>query len=135
MEQAPSLIKAADQARPAAVDPGAAIRWTRHCARLVAVCLELLRSLYPDRVATVEPTLAAIGVALGTQAVLVCLRSVAAAQLGDLPAPLGFRPPRRKAVAAKKSSVQHKTGLDPPADVGHGGGKRHSAAPNREEKP
>ena len=101
----------------------------------MAVCLELLRSLYPDRFATVEPTLAAFGVALGTQAVLVCLRSVAAAQLGELPAPLGFRPPRPKAVDSKKSSVQHKTGLDLPADVRHRGGKRHSAAPNREEKP
>lgn len=80
-------------------------------------------------------TLVAFGPALGTRAVLVRLRTVAAAQLGTPPAPLGFRWLRKKAVDPKKSAVQHKTGSDPPAQSATVEGKRHSASPHREENP
>lgn len=113
-QQFPSLKKAAAAARPGHCEPSAAERWTRRRVLLVEVCLELLRSLYPAQFEHVEPNVVAFGAALGTQAVLIRLRAVAAAQLGALPAPLGFRLPREKAVAPKKSSLQHKTGLSPP---------------------
>ena len=115
-QQLPSLKEAADRVRPHGVGESAAVRWMRRRELLVKVCLELLRSLYPAQFEHVEPTLVAFGAALGTQAVLVRLRTVAAAQLGALPAPLGFRLPREKAVAPKKSSLQHKTGLSPPPE-------------------
>ena len=115
VEEFPNLREAADEARPHGVGEAAARRWTQRRALLVQACLELLRSLYPAHFADVEPTLAAFGAVLGTQAVLVRLRAVAAVQLGALPAPLGFRAARKKAVDPKKSPRQHKTGLSPPA--------------------
>ena len=115
VEESPTLRKASLEVREGHCEPGAADRWTRRRALLVTACLELLRSLYPDRFAHVEPTLAAFGAVLGTQAVLVRLRDVAAAQLSALPAPLGFHAARKKAVDPKKSPHQHKTGLSPPA--------------------
>ena len=115
VDESPNLREAADEVRPHGVGEAAARRWLQRRALLVAACLELLRSLYPDRFAHVEPTLAAFGAVLGTQAVLVRLRDVAAAQLSALPAPLGFHSARNKAVDPKKSPRQHKTGLSPPA--------------------
>ena len=115
VDESSNLREAADEVRPHGVGEAAARRWLQRRALLVAACLELLRSLYPDRFAHVEPTLAAFGAVLGTQAVLVRLRDVAAAQLGALPAPLGFHAARKKAVDPKKSPHQHKTGLSPPA--------------------
>ena len=116
VDESPTLGEAAQQVRKGEMmEPGAVERWTHRRALLVQACLELLRSLYPAQFADVEPTLAAFGAVLGTQAVLVRLRAVAAAQLGALPAPLGFRAAREKAVDPKKSPRQHKTGLSPPA--------------------
>ncbi len=98
-QRTPTLKKAADLVRPHGVGESAAVRWTLRRVQLVELCLALLRSLYPAQFAHVAPTLVAFGAALGTQAVLVRLRAVAAAQLGTLPAPLGFRASREKAVA------------------------------------
>ena len=115
VDEFPTLREASLEVREGQMEPGAAERWTRRRALLVKACLELLRSLYPAQFADVEPTLVAFGAVLGTQAVLVRLHGVAAAQLSALPAPLGFRSARNKAVDPKKSPRQHKTGLSPPA--------------------
>ena len=76
-------------------------------------------------VRAVEPTLGAFGAALGTLAVLVELRTVAAACLGTLPAPVGFRTAhkkaarvaRKKTVGAASAKKQHETGSDPPGHL------------------
>ena len=132
-EQAPSLATAAIEARPEDVDTGAAQRWTSRRWRPVQQCLELLRTLYPQRFGAVEAI--AFGAALGTAAVLAHLRAVAAKRPQTLPAPVGFHPARKKAVDRSTRKLQHKTGLSPPADSVKVGDERHSAAPDRKETP
>ena len=95
----------------------AAHQWVLRRLRRVRECLELLRTLEPDRYGAVEPTLEAFGVALGTVAVLVRLRTVEAARLDKLPAPVGFRAARNQAAGAAPAKKQHKTGLDPPGHL------------------
>ena len=97
-EQAPTLAAAARQAR-----------------------LELPRTLEPARFGSVEPTLGAFGAVLGTVAMLVRLRKVAAARLDKLPAPVGFRTARRQPARAPPAKKQHETGLDPPRELIQGG--------------
>ena len=134
-EQAPSLAEAAIEARPEDMDIGAAQRWTSRRWRPVQQCLELLRTLDPERFGAVEPTVIAFGAALGTAAVLAHLRAVAAQRLQALPAPVGFHPARKKAVDRSARKLQHKTGLSPPADSAKVRNERHSAAPDRKETP
>ena len=117
------------------MDMQAAERWTSRRWRPVEQCLELLRTLYPQRFGAVEPTVIACGAALGTAAVLAHLRAVAAKRLQTLPAPVGFHPARKKAVDRSARKLQHKTGLSPPADSVNVGDERHSAAPDRKETP
>ena len=113
-EQAPTLAAAVKQARPTGGGPRAAKDWVRRRLRRVRACLEWLRTLEPDRYGPVAPTLEAFGVALGTVAVLVRLRTAAAARLAKLPAPVGFRAARNQAAGAAPAKKPHKTGLDPP---------------------
>ena len=89
-------------------------RWVRRRVERVRLCLALLTTLLPDRYGRLEPTVETFGTALGTTAVLVTLRSVAAAELALLPAPVGFS--RRMAVVKPAPQrVQHATGRSPPA--------------------
>ena len=113
-EQAPTLAAAVEKARPTGGGARAAKDWVRRRLRRVRACLELLRTLEPDRYGPVAPTLEAFGAALGTVAVLVRLRTVEAARLDKLPAPVGFRAARNQAAGAAPAKQPHKTGLDPP---------------------
>ncbi len=88
-------------------------RWVARRVERVRLCLALLTTLLPESCGRVEPTVEAFGSALGTAAVLVTLRSVAATELAVLPVPVGFS---RRIPAVKPASqpVQHATGRSPP---------------------
>lgn len=89
-------------------------RWVARRVERVRLCLTLLTTLLPESCGRLEPTLEAFESALGTAAVLVRLRAVAAAELAALPAPLGFS--RRMAVIqAASQPAQHAMGRSPPA--------------------
>ncbi len=89
-------------------------RWVARRVERVGLCLTLLTTLLPESCGRLEPTLEAFGNALGTAAVLVRLRAVAATELAVLPAPLGFS--RRMAVIqAACRPAQHAMGRSPPA--------------------
>ena len=89
-------------------------RWVARRVERVGLCLTLLTTLLPESCGRLEPTLEAFGSALGTAAVLVRLRAVAATELAVLPAPLGFS--RRMAVIqAASRPAQHAMGRSPPA--------------------
>ena len=78
-------------------------RWCERRGECVRLCLALLTTLLPDRCGRLEPTVEAFGAALGTAAVLVTLRSVVAAELAALPAPIGFS---RRIGATKPAPVR-----------------------------
>ena len=89
-------------------------RWVGRRVERVRLCLTLLTTLLPDRCGRLEPTVEVFGTALGTAAVLVTLRSAAAAELAVLPAPVGFSR-RMAAVKPAFQPAQHATGRSPPA--------------------
>jgi len=89
-------------------------RWVGRRIERVQCCLTLLTTLLPDRYGLLEPTVEAFGTALGTAAVLVKLRAVAATELAVLPAPVGFSR-RMAAVKPAFQPAQHATGRSPPA--------------------
>lgn len=110
---------AAELARP----PGectvaSAQRWLKRRRQWADELLATVKGLYPERFAGVAPTLAGFGQQLGSETVLRTLREVAAAHLGQLPAPVGFRPAR---VAVRTGGAQRETqetGLSPPPGSG-----------------
>ena len=71
--------------------PGA-VRWLRRRVRLVPQVLRRVIGLLPQHLAGCRPELSACRKRLGSDAVLVALRSLADPWLAVLPAPLGFRP-------------------------------------------
>jgi hypothetical protein len=76
----------------------AAVRAVNRRRRWVQAALAIAVGLLPA-LAGCEPSLASVRAALGGPVVLVRLRDVAAAHLGQLPAPLGFGPlPRARDV-------------------------------------
>ena len=99
---------------PTYLGPAGARRWVGRRGERVRLCLALLTTLLPDRCGRLEPAVEAFGTALGTAAVLVTLRAVAAAELAVLPTPIGFS---RRIGATKPAPVcaQHATGRSPPA--------------------
>lgn len=91
-EQASSLMKAADEIRRDGVQLAGAMRWVRRRVRLVQHVLRLVIGLLPQQLAGCRAEITACRQRLGTEAVLVSLRSLTERWLSDLAAPLGFRP-------------------------------------------
>jgi len=113
VEEARSVEAAADRLRPDIDLPGA-LRWTRHRLGPVHRALRLLIALLPELLLGCPPSVQGFRARLGTEAVLMRLRAIAAAHLPGLPSPLGFRPPARGG-GEPKTSRQHPMGPDPPA--------------------
>jgi hypothetical protein len=94
VEQAGSLAAAVEQVHPAdaerAIGSVCAERSIRR--RLQPVCAALLAvvTLLPERFRGITPTITAFREALGTDRVLVAVRSIAERHLAALPTPLGF---------------------------------------------
>ena len=113
VEQAPSLIAAADQLRPDAIALPGALRWLRRRVRLVRNALGHVIGLLPDQFARCGASVAAFRQRLGTTTALRKLRELTAAWLATLPAPLGFRP-HGIGVGKQKISPQQRQGTGPP---------------------
>jgi hypothetical protein len=90
VEAASSLEAATRDMRPDVQLPGV-LRWLRRRVAPVRVALLALVTLMPEAL-PVAPQLVALRGHLGTHRALVALREMAAAHLGQLPAPLGFCP-------------------------------------------
>ena len=113
VEQAPSLISAADQLRPDEIELPGALRWLRRRVRLVRNALHHVLGLLPDQFARCRPEVAAFRQRLDTKTALLELREVTAPWLSTLPAPLGFRP-HGIGAGNQKSACQHPPGPGPP---------------------
>jgi hypothetical protein len=111
-EQAPSLEALCAEQRLDIELPGA-LRWIRRRVQDVHSALHRIKGLLGEPFALVEPTLTAFAAHLGVRAVLVALRGIAEAWLGELPKPLGFAP-RRSRGSGAGLAVQHRAGPDPP---------------------
>ena len=91
-EQARSLMAVADQVRSDAVELPGAMRWVRRRVLLVRHVLRLVTGLLPQQLSGCRAEVTAFRRRLGSDAVLVSLRSLTAAWLPAVAAPLGFRP-------------------------------------------
>ncbi len=111
-EQAPTLEALCLQERLDIELPGA-LRWIRRRVQDVHGALHLSKGLSGAAFVRVEPTVTAFGAQLQVADVLVALRGIAAAWLGELPKPLGFAP-RRRGRETLGEAVQHRAGPDPP---------------------
>jgi hypothetical protein len=114
-EQARSREAAANELRLDIELPGA-LRWLRRRLQAVHTALILVLGLYPDRFAGCLPTVGAFRQRLGIAFVLPALRQIAEAQLGQLPPPLGFRPPSARG-GDSNQPYQQQAGPDPPAAI------------------
>lgn len=122
-EDAPSLSAAARLLRPKAVELSGAMRWVRRRVRQVHHLLPTVIGLLPEPLAHCPATLGAVRERLGTDCALETLRALSAAQLPQLPTPLGFRR-HRCGVGDRKPGFQHNRGHDPP-------GTRRVPSPSR----
>jgi hypothetical protein len=116
-EEAPSVAKAAEEARPAdasdAVTLGAALVWLRLRVAITRTVLTTVRGLMPERFEGLPPRISAFRRELGTMRVLVALRGICERYLHALSAPLGLVP--RPAVApAQRGARAQRPGPDPP---------------------
>ena len=89
-EQAPSRSAAGDVLRPDAVELPGAMRWVERRVRLVHHVLTIVIGLLPQCLARCVAEMGAVRARLDTDTALVALRTLTAAQLHALPAPLGF---------------------------------------------
>lgn len=112
-EQAPSLEAAANALRLDAIELPGALRWLRRRIDLVHRTLVLVIGLLPDRLAGCVPQITDIRQRLGHQGVLMALRALAAAQVSQLPAPVGFYRPAT-AAGVPTPARQQPMGPDPP---------------------
>lgn len=110
--QGDSLELAARTLRPD-IAPESAVRWVRRRLRWVDAALAVLIGLAPDVLAGCEPTMSSVRAALGCECVLVRAREIAAAQLAQMPAPVGFAP-LVKRHRSRRVHRAHETGPDPP---------------------
>lgn len=105
---------APEEVHPSAhIEPQGAARWLRRRVRRVVAGLQVAGTLLPDRFAGLPPTVEAFRGALGGKPALGRLRKAAAAQLQQLPCPIGFSC-RSIAAPAQPGKTQHSSGLDPP---------------------
>jgi hypothetical protein len=111
-EQAPSLEALCKHRRLDIELPGA-LRWVRRRVQDVHGALHRIKGVLGDTFVNVAPTLSAFADHLEVEQVLVALRGIAAAWLGELPKPLGFAP-RRRGRETLGEAVQHRAGPDPP---------------------
>jgi hypothetical protein len=116
-EGAPSLQKAADEARPAdapdAVTLGAALVWLRLRVILARAMLTTVKGLMPDRFGDLPPRVSAFRRRLGTLRVLVALRGICEPYLHRLAAPLGLQPRPAEGLGPRRARAQ-RPGPDPP---------------------
>ena len=111
VEQAPSLMRAADLLRPDGIELPGVLRWLRRRVRLVHHALRHVLGLLPDQFAGCRPEVTAFRQRLGTTTALRKLREVTASWLAKLPAPLGFRP-HGIGVRKQKSPPNNAKGLE-----------------------
>jgi hypothetical protein len=111
-EQAPSLEELCAHERLDIELPGA-LRWVRRRVQDVHGALHRIKGLSAETFVRVAPTVTAFGAQLQVADVLVALRGIAAAWLGELPKPLGFAP-RRSRDRGALPCAQHRAGPDPP---------------------
>lgn len=116
-EASPSLAAAANVLRTDAIELPGALRWVRRRIALVHRCLLLLIGLLPDHLAGCPPEINACRGRLGSSAVLILLRQLAAPQLTTLASPLGFYP-HWTVPGDPDSAHQQQTGPDPPVGQG-----------------
>ena len=112
-EQAPSLAAAANALRPDPVELPGAMRWVERRVRLVHHVLSIVIGLLPEQLARCIAEMGAVRTRLETETALRALRTLVAAQLPALPAPLGFRP-HRLGTTNRNQAPQHNRGPDPP---------------------
>lgn len=116
-EEAPSVEKAAEEARPAdasdAVTLGAALVWLRLRVAITRAALTTVKGLMPERFEGLAPRVSAFRRELGTTRVLVALRGICERYLHVLSAPLGLVP-RPAVVAAQRVARAQRPGPDPP---------------------
>lgn len=113
VEAASSLEAAADVLRPDIELPGA-IRWTRRRVQRVHAGLVVVRALLAPELTAIPATVTALRTRLALEPVLPVLRERVAAQLADVPAPLGLRP-RLAGAGERRRHSQHPMGPDPPS--------------------
>ena len=111
-EQASSLMAAADHLRGYEVQLPGAMRWVRRRVILVQHVLRLVIGLLPQ-LAGCRAEITACRTRLGTDAVLVTLRSLTDRWLATLAAPLGFHP-HRITGSNPNFGRQHHPGPAPP---------------------
>jgi hypothetical protein len=116
-EAAPSLEKAADQARPAdapnAVTLGAALVWLRLRVTIARALLTTVKGLMPEQFGDLPPRVSAFRRRLGTLRVLVALRGICERYLHRLAAPLGLGPRPGEGLGPGRAHAQP-PGPDPP---------------------
>ena len=112
-EQAPSQERAADRLRPDGVELPSALRWLRRRVKAVHAALVIVLGLLPEMFLGCSPTVSDFRQCLQTPVCLVQLRALAAAFLGQLPAPLGFGP-RYLSRGERQRADQQSLGPDPP---------------------
>jgi hypothetical protein len=112
VEQADSVEAACADVRLEIELPGV-LRWVRRRVNAVHTSLNTLKGLMPERFAGCAPRLGAFAERLGVDELLATLRSIAAAFLPALAAPLGFCPPRARGGEPARAH-QHPVGADPP---------------------
>ena len=91
-EQADSLMTVADRVRSDAIELPGAMRWVRQRVLVVHHALSLVIGLLPNKLSGCRPEITACRERLGSDAVLVSLRSLTDRWLPVVAAPLGFRP-------------------------------------------
>lgn len=92
VEQAPTVVAAADALRPDIELPGA-LRWTRRRVKAVHDALHRLKGLLPEPLAAYPPRVLAFRQALDHAVLWPAVREIAADYLSCLPPPLGLAPP------------------------------------------
>jgi hypothetical protein len=116
-EEAPSVEKAAEEARPAdvtdAVTLGAALVWLRLRVAIARTVLTTVKGLMPERFEGLSPRVSAFRRQLGTMRVLVALRGICEHYLHQLSAPLGLVP-RPVLGLARRDARAQRPGPDPP---------------------
>ena len=107
-EQAPSLSAAADALRPEPVELPGAMRWVGRRVRLFHHVLTLVIGLLPEQLARCVVEVGAVRARFETDTALRVLRTLTAAQLRALPAPLGLHPHRLNTTNRNRDPRDHR---------------------------